>query len=344
MSEGDSLRTIVGRTARAVGLAALVKRALLETGLLPERAHFALRGRPPASRAIVLAGSGRSGTTWLADVLCAAGPVQQIFEPLHPEEVAEVGALVRWPRYATPHIRAHYLPADAAEPRWEALLGRMLTGRVRSWWTDPVRTSRRPERFLVKLIRANLMLGFLCDRFAPDVVLVVRHPCAVVASRLRAPWSADVRDILGQEQLVEDHLRPWLAEIERERDLLGAHAVWWAVENLVATRQLSGRRHHFVHFEDFCLEPQSHFRTLLEWVELDADGVDPTAIEAESRMTHPGVGRRSTLERLGAWRQQLAPADQRRILDWAHRLGLTWYDESPTPCRRGHEAGLAGSG
>ena len=39
----------------------------------------------------LIAGSGRSGTTWVQDALAAANDLRPVFEPLHPA-VSEIGA------------------------------------------------------------------------------------------------------------------------------------------------------------------------------------------------------------------------------------------------------------
>lgn len=327
-------RKVAGRALGRLGVEGLVKRTLVGACRLPERVGFLLDGAPPASSAIVLAGSGRSGTTWLADAVCTRTRTQQVFEPLHPEEVPEVRALAGWGPDRGPHIRSHYLDPDRVHPAWRDFLERVSTGRVRNWWTDVVRTSWMPRRFLVKAIRANLMLGFWVRELSPHVVLVVRHPCAVVSSRLHVPWHADVADILCQEELVECHLRPWLAEIEREKDLLGAHAVWWAVENLVATRQLAQRRHFFAFYEDLALAPDRRLGELFSWLELGHAPPRSADLLRPSRMTHPGNEIASLGERLGAWRTRLSELECDRVLSWATRMGLDWYDREPLPRRQ----------
>ncbi len=290
-----------------------------------------VRGSPQPSSAAVLAGSGRSGTTWLADVLSRCSGVQQIFEPLHPVAVEEVRRITGWDESLHPHIRSMYVRAGSAAPEWRDLLRRVLEGRVRNYWTDYRRTSFFPSQLLVKVIRANLMLGYMHDEFHPRIAYVVRHPCAVVASRLSIPWHANVQDILSQEELVQDHLLPYVGEIERESDLLGAHAVWWAVENLVATKELGERSHHLVFYEEACLDPKSCLAEVCAWFGFDSDSLPLSELEKPSRMARSKSLHRPSVERLGAWREKLSGDDIRRILRWAHRLGLAWYEDSPFP-------------
>ncbi|NOX61316.1 MAG: sulfotransferase [Chloroflexi bacterium] len=302
-----------------------------------EHARFALRGRPKPEEAIVLAASGRSGSTWLGDMLGAAPGVQSIFEPLHPRGCPAFRRLVGWDPNDAIHYHRPYLRPNGDYPEWRELLERTLTGRVRTYWTDYQRNTFFPNRFLIKFIRANMMLGYIYDAFRPTIIFLARHPCAVIRSRLyrvRRAWPARARDVLQDEALVEDHLRPWVGYIERENDLLGAHAVWWAVENRVAMRDLASRPHHFLFYESLCLNPEANMKKLYQALGFTDFQASETLIHGLSRVTTRGENvttHQTALDWLSAWRRQLTPEEQRRILTWAERLEIPWYDQSPLP-------------
>ncbi len=306
------------------------KRVLVELALAGERLKFGLLGRPEASEAILMVGSARSGTTWLMNVLSSARGIQPIFEPLYPPYSPAVRELAGWDA-RDPYLRGHYLRPHGAYPGWAEFLGRVLTGRERNYWTDFERTSLLPDRFLIKLIRANLMVGYIAEAFRPAIVYTIRHPCAVVRSRLGLSWHADVADLLDQPELVEDHLAPFADFISRERDLLGAHAVWWAVENMVASRQLAGRPHYRLIYEEAALRPIETARRLAEWLDLELPRNLDTVTGRISRVTRKKHLRLTTPERLSLWQKELSAEEQARILDWSHRLGMSDYDSDPLP-------------
>lgn len=162
-----------------------------------------------------IAGSGRSGTTWIQDALATANSLRPVFEPLHPY-VSSIGE-----RYAYRALRA-----EDAHPDLEAFLVRVSTRGGSRLWTqyrqqlrwllppvsrfssrqDAARARRHWSKFLrefprmtwdslrrdslVKCIRSNLMLPWLVQHLACRVVFVVRHPGAVVESELRSGWNA----------------------------------------------------------------------------------------------------------------------------------------------------------
>lgn len=328
------LRVVRGRareSIRRLGLTSTFKKAYFEARLVGERIKFLFSERPSASDAVVVAGSGRSGTTWISSLILAAPGIQQIFEPLHPRHSSdEINSLTGW--NSDKQTCSYYLRSGEEDLRWYSFWMRVLSGRVRNYWTDYDRSSYLPDRFLVKLIRANLMLGYIYENFCPRIVYIVRHPCAVVNSRLKVGWKADVSDILSQEQLIEDHLKPWVRDIEQERDVLGAQAVWWALENRVAMTDLSSRPHKFVFYEALCIDQEEQIRQVFDWLGLQQLAASRWQFDRPSRMSRKGVDYSgATGHRLSAWTRELSAYEQARILSWAQRLGILWYSEGVLP-------------
>lgn len=125
-----SFRRRVKQLARPLGADALLKEIYVHAGLAAEQLHHFFAGRPAASKAIVLAGSGRSGTTWLTSLLTTMLGAQQIYEPLHPSMVPEVLSLTGWQPDCedVPHIRVPYLSTESSSPQWRDFRERVLTG------------------------------------------------------------------------------------------------------------------------------------------------------------------------------------------------------------------------
>lgn len=316
------------------GLGHFTRQMYVEFMSTGEKVKFGRHGRPTPATSIFLAGSGRSGTTWITDVLCALPGVQQIFEPLFPPWNERVRQITGWDK-RDPYIRSIYLRPEEEYPEWEDLWHHILTGKFRNYWTDYERTSWFPSRFLIKEVRANLMLGWLYRKFQPRILYIMRHPCAVVYSRLAAPqpWHADVQDILQQKELVEDYLSPWVSKIEHETDLLGAHAVWWAVENRVALQQLHKIPHALIFYEDLVLRPHETLETLLAWLGVQSIPQKVYQLLPQpSRMSNHTLAYRGAHDRLSRWQTSLSVEEQMRILAWAEHLGLEAYDAQPHPC------------
>lgn len=203
---------------------------------------------PDVRRAMVVAGAGRSGTTWAVDLLRSELPLREMFEPFHPFLVPEYGGYQYF----------QYMRPDRDDPRLEAFCRRLLQGEIRNAWIDRRVWSLRPEWRAVKTIRGLLLLRWLRVRF-PEVpmVLVVRHPCAVVASRLRLEWATDtdIEPFLAQPELLEDHLAPHLDLIRSAQTPEEKHAIVWSISNLVPIRQFPPGELELVFYERLVASP-----------------------------------------------------------------------------------------
>ena len=253
--------------------------------------------------------------------------MREIFEPMNPIWHKEVQTLTGWDE--TPlYPRAYYLPAKTSHAGWQTFWQKTLTGQTRSPWTDVTHTPLFPKRYLVKVIRANMMLGFVCRHFNPHVVYITRHPCATIVSRLAKNWSGDLFFLLEQVELVEDYLRPWLAEIERISSPVEGHAVWWAVENRIAQDDLeaqTGKPALCLTYEQLCLEPKIVVQNLMNWLNEPIPPYIEAQVERPSWQARPDIIYNSTEERLSAWKKQLGTDEQQTILKWAHRFGIDHY-------------------
>ncbi len=310
------------------GLKHLVGDVAASVASIPEQLRFLIVPRPSPAQSIILAGSGRSGTTWIADLLTSYSNIQQIFEPLNPVWVTQASKVTGWGRDRR-IVRSKYLRSSDQHGDWEEFLQQMLTGRVRSWgWTDHKRTSYFPDRYLIKEIRMNLMLGYVYDRFQPTIIYLVRHPCAVIHSQLKSGWHASIADILSQEELVEDHLRPFLDQIEQVRESrLGTLALWWALENSIALKELSLRPHVFIRYEGL-LEQSFHDLSIL----FDGTGavIDEKAFQNAKRpsRTARNVGGNYFYRPSAKWQRDLSDEDKKVIMRWVEMFGLNHLLES----------------
>ncbi len=128
----------------------------------------------------VIAGSGRSGTTWIAE-LCNPGDRRVIWEPfntLYSPLPARAG--FHWGERVDP---------DESAPTLARAFARVLDGRVRSRWTDHRNTLRFATRRMVKTVATTNLLPWLHVRFpAVRVIYVVRHPFAFAASHRALDW------------------------------------------------------------------------------------------------------------------------------------------------------------
>jgi len=77
-------------------------------------------------KAVLLAGSGRSGTTWIAQLISSRGGWRLMFEPFHSRQI---DLLSDW------NYRQYLRPGDR-DDRFVEPAARILTGKLRHPWVD----------------------------------------------------------------------------------------------------------------------------------------------------------------------------------------------------------------
>ncbi|MEM1354500.1 MAG: sulfotransferase [Planctomycetota bacterium] len=265
---------------------------------------------------VLLAGSGRSGTTWLGQIINADHQYREVFEPLFPERVRRVAEF--------PTTR--YIPVNDTDASLAALIGGLLEGRVRSRWTDRYNRRFLARRRLTKVIRANLMLGYIRRRF-PHVKLcfALRHPCAVATSRLKLGWAPHLHELLGQPALVSDHLvhqRELIERVLQDGDLFDQHITMWCIENVVPLRELKAGDVCVLQYERFCnaFDPQAE--GLFNWLGRPA----PRRIGEAAKRVSAHYRRDSAVltgaSPISGWRQHVSAGQLDRALKLLDAFGL----------------------
>ncbi len=277
-------------------------------------------GQGDHTNSVFLAGSARSGTTWLSEVINHGGGYRYVFEPFNPGRVGAFG-----------HFRSkQYLRPDDGRAEFLEPARLALTGALRDPWTDRFNKTLVARRRLIKDIRGNLLLGWMRANFpGMPIVLLIRHPCAVVVSRLALGWRANLRETMEQEELIEDFLLPVEAEILAARGDFERHLFLWCIDNYVPLRQFAPAEIHLVFYEDLLQSPEDGLRSLFGFLGEEEPG----------DRVYDKLGRPSPLSRKDApspsvdgWRARVSTSQLERTLEILALFGLDRvYGEGPMP-------------
>ena len=278
---------------------------------------------------VFLAGSGRSGTTWVAGIINHRKRYRLVFEPFHPSRV-DLCEHFRRKQYLRPDDRREEYLGPARE---------ILAGRIRDPWTDRFNTRLVARRRLIKDIRANLLLGWMRANFPEvPVVLLLRHPCAVAASRLALGWKDNLWETMDQEDLVEDFLLPMEAGIRASRDAFERHVFSWCIENYVPLRQFGPGEIHLAFYENFLSCPEDEIRRLFAFLREDFDGRVRRALRRPSPLSRKGES-----PSMEAWRCHVTDAQLERSAEILGLFGLDRvYGEGAMPDPSGARALMVG--
>jgi Sulfotransferase domain len=286
-------------------------------------------------RTVYIAGTGRSGTTWLSDLVNYRNQYRQIFEPFHPE--GPVGSV--FPRHL-------YLRPGSADSLRLSTAREVLSGNVRGRFVDRFNKRLISSRRVIKDISSNLFLKWLHDHFPGlPIVLIMRHPCAVLRSQTKVDWEKMLDRMLRQELLVQDHLEPFVAELKGLRYAFEHHIAMWCIQNYVALRQFGPAEIHVTFYEHLCTKPEEEIRALMSYLGKPFDHRVLEAVGVASLMAHGHSAIFNGKALVDSWKDELTVAEVRRAIEIVAMFGLdAIYSEDPMPCPVGVTRMLATAG
>jgi len=312
-------------------------------------------------RPVVVAGSPRTGTTWIASVLALADGVAWVNEPdnewpnsyalkaklplgrfpsVLPEERAPRPYEVLWERSLSGHRESPRRQQVAwkldrgertMQELWRAMCDHAsprVSPRLRLLaWTAAPPSTRVPGRVvMVKTVHAPLALEWIAARFHPRIVVVQRHPLNVLASWVELGWGGSALDT--NPRVLERFGRRWsLPELRAGASPL--HRIAWEI-GLFTSALHGGAEDHpdwiAASHEALCEGTDAGFRDLfsqLGWLWL------PRASAFLDETNRPGSGFttfRVATEQPQSWRGRLTAEQVREVWSVLCRFGSPWVE------------------
>lgn len=276
-----------------------------------KRLHLDLN--PNLRATTFVAGTGRSGTAWAANITNYDNSARYMFEPFNPYKVG-ICAGFRYRQYLRP---------DNTDQRFLGPARQILTGRVNNDWIDQFNRVVISRKRVIKEIRANLMLKWLKTHF-PEIrlILMFRHPCADANSRLRLGWQSHLDELLAQDDLVRDHIAPFVSAMTSAKTEFEKHVFLWCVENFVPLRQLESEDVHLIFYENLCEQPKREVERLFAFLGKPVEPAVFRRLAQPSELTREesAVVRGGSL--VDSWRQQVDPAQAKSAMEILALFGL----------------------
>jgi Sulfotransferase family len=298
-------------------------------------AAYADRIEPPLGRlrlfpydirqTIVITGSPRSGTTWLAELLGTIPRSAMLWEPLFPDadpELRRIGFMERT-----------YIPPNGERPEMEAYLRRVLTGRVLNRWTlqqTNLLAVYRVKRWIVKFVRANMLLPWLICRFpVRRPLLLIRHPCAVVASQGRmGPWQKALITDCPEFFEAYPHLRATCAGLKTQEEVLAAR---WCLDYFVPLTTPPPHPWQVVPYERLVREGPRELQRIFAGLNIPMPPDATAQLKTPSATARSWAGIRQGADPLDSWRRVLSPDQCQRILNVTAAFGINVYGHDLEP-------------
>lgn len=272
---------------------------------------------------VILAGVGRSGTTWVSNIINYANQYRYIFEPFNFREV----------EIATPFKKKLYLRPNNNQSQYLKPATAIINGNIRNKSTDSFNRSFLVRRRLIKIIRMNLSLKWLNTLF-PDIpiVFLLRHPCAVAHSKIQLQWGAKIENFLQQEPLVDDFLEPFKDQFKNASTLFEKHIVEWCVENYIPLKQFRTGQIHLVFYEHLCTKPEHETERLFNFLGQHPSSKALKSISKPSLLSRKTSAINTGEDLTATYKKHFTPEQIQRAADILHAFTLDRiYGPDPMP-------------
>ena len=266
---------------------------------------------------IFLTGLPRCGSSWIGERLSRTPGVRYRYESLNLHWSPALEGTLGHFRYQRPGTRApvnleHAVDrALAGDQSWKQRLRALARGYGSA-------AHRRSGRLVLKDPTALFLAAWLAERVPLQVTVLFRHPCGFAASILDLGWPIRLRRLLGQSDLVTDHLEDHVDTLRATLDdPLAALGGFWAAAHRVLLRQATDDW-LFASYERLCLEPESAFSELSGHLGLNLPAPPPATRHRSGAASTRKDGRQVAL----AWQTRLSKEEQGRIMGPVRALGL----------------------
>jgi hypothetical protein len=278
----------------------------------------------------VVSGTPRSGTTWLAEVLLSAEKdARLLWEPLRGRN----NAALRGMNFPT---RLFLDVHEECNPATHQFLERVLLGETLNHQTLRLKTQPRNGRYvlgkgrwIVKFVRGNGVLGYLYKHFGiPKPVVIIRHPCAVVASQRRmGGWQKwgncpEIAPDLSKYSHIDD-------AIKGAKSLEEVLAITWAGDALTAL--MHNDYLQIVYYEDLVLHGPKVLEKIFSTWGMKVPEPCLSSLRNPSSSWKPWSIEEQGLLKLKEWQEPLEPETAKLILETVQKMGVDIYDDGIIP-------------
>jgi len=281
---------------------------------------------------VLLAGAGRSGTTWVEEVINSDNDYRMMFEPFHSKYV---DLLTEW-NYV------QYLRVNENNEKFLKPATSILTGNIRNDWIDKFNKRIFSQKRLIKDIRAQFILKWIKHNFPEiPIILLLRHPCAVANSRLKLGWNTHLEDILVQDDLMEDFLNPFKEKLEnaKDKDLFDRHIYMWCIQNYIPLKQFNEGEVLVIFYEDICINPETEIERIFSFIGEEISSKTIDKVKKPSALSQKDSAVVSGTDLVGSWRKNISNDQIERAFEILSIFGLQKiYDKSNFPLVSGPEA------
>jgi hypothetical protein len=278
-------------------------------------------------RPIIVLGFGRSGTTWLADMISRIVGSLILFEPLHPS-VTERSLDWSYRRVCGEYVARHLREVLAKSCRKPWLLRNHVPTPLGE--TSPLLLDYLWEKCSIagfKEIRLNFAIPSLIEHDLGSVFFVMRDPHDVVTSILNRPNFWEFGGLTRIFDMIMYNVGgvPVNGRYKRASDVERI-AILWALTHAIALRDCADYEIPVLYYEQMQKDPLDVASRILELCQIEPRPIHPSCVLSPSQTTMRSFNNLYDGTTNRTWRT-LTDAERVTITEIAHDYGVHYPAE-----------------
>jgi hypothetical protein len=281
------------------------------------------------SQSIAIASCPRGGSTWLAEIVATLPGYSLLWEPLEPAYHRQIFSYgFGYDDYVAPGTRDE----RKREYLRQVLSGEYLNLRYFNGGTYfQIGNFLRPCGYVAKFVRGNLLFYWMLQEFNIKGILLIRHPCATVASQLHfgawqraMEWSTKFIPFL---EMYDPGLIKIYQSLSTIEEVLAFH---WVIRTLIPLREPGSHPWLLVAYEKLMIDVPGELTRIFDYLGYPI----PRKAHRQTRIassTTKSYGNLDATNQLTRWKHYLTSKQISAILQVVYSSGADFYDEDIHP-------------
>lgn len=277
---------------------------------------------------IIIVGSARSGTSWLAETIAKQHRYRSLFEPEH-EFQTKKGHLLcdrlvsQKETFEAGHAYLKKVFANRVDCNWIA------QNSNRKWkrhlW------SFIPKKYIIKFVRCNLLAHYMEQEFGIPVLHIIRNPYDVLHSqqRVKFPWLYDLSRFMEDTNLGALLKKEFNFQLKNntQYSALETLTIRWCIENVVPfqLQQAENENYRLVRYETLRKDVHEFLKICSDFNLKPLENIEKEYTKPSSK-THP----KSVIRTQGADTPKFSPAELQTINGILDTFAVTFYPRQTT--------------
>lgn len=201
------------------------------------------------------------------------------------------------------------------------------------WCYTDLKSAGFKERTIVKDPIAIMSAEWIYQQFGWDMVVLVRHPAAFVASLKVQNWEFDFNHYKNQPMLLKNYLQDYAETIadysENKKDIVDQGILLWNTIHHVIKNYMNTYCNdwYFVKHEDLSINPIGEFEKMFSFLELEMSQDVKDYILDSTTSKNTSDLKRNSVENTKTWKKRLSEKEIARIKEGTAIVWKNFYRE-----------------